>query len=88
MSDEKKFVDGLFVKEKELKYGPVTELSFNVDKFTAWIEKHCNEKGYVNVTIAKSKDGKPYAKLNDWKPDNKPEEVNKNNVDDSDNLPF
>jgi hypothetical protein len=86
MSDEKKFVEGLFVKEKELKYGPLTELSFNVDKFTAWIEKHCNEKGYVNVTIAKSKEGKPYAKLNDWKPDNKNDQKQEDLDDKS--LPF
>lgn len=88
MSDEKKFVDGLFVKEKTLKYGPITELSFKVEEFTQWMKEHVNDKGYVNVTILKSKDGKPYAKLNDWKPDNKPEGKPEENFSDEPDLPF
>lgn len=88
MSDEKKFVDGLFVKEKELKYGPITELSFKVEDFKQFLDENKNAKGYVNVSIMKSRDGKPYAKLNDWKPDNKPEQKPEENFSEEPDLPF
>lgn len=68
MSDEKKFITGLWVKERELKFGPINQLSIKVEAFIEWLRENENEAGYVNIDILKTKDGKPYAKLNDWKP--------------------
>lgn len=89
MSEEKKFVDGLFVKEKTLKYGPITELSFKVEEFTQWMKEYVNDKGYVNVTIKKAKEsGKPYAELNDWKPEPKDDASPRPTFEEPDDLPF
>ena len=66
---ENKFVDGLFVKRSEK--APdflITSLSFN-DKFLKYLENNFNAKGWCNVDIMKSKTGTLYAKLNDWKPE-------------------
>lgn len=95
MSDEKKFVTGLWVEEKQLRYGPITELSFKVEDFIQYLKEKQNAKGYVNVTLAKSKEGKLYAKLNDWQPkaeENKIPEPKHDNTnfsnDETDGLPF
>jgi len=38
-------------------------------EFTAFLEKHKNNDGFVNLDFLKSKDGKTlYLALNDWKP--------------------
>lgn len=67
---EQKFVDGLFVNRRE--QAPdfvIANLSFN-EKFINYLKSNMNAKGYVNVDVLKSKEGKLYAKLNDFKPDN------------------
>lgn len=65
-------VDGMFCDEHVFDDGGiVTKLSFNVRKFTEFLNTHANEKGYVNIDVTKSqKSGKPYGKLNQWKPRN------------------
>lgn len=65
---ENKFVDGLFVSRRE--NAPdyvISNLSFN-QKFIDFLQAKFNAKGYVNIDLMKSKEGKLYAKLNDWKP--------------------
>lgn len=65
---ENKFVDGLFVNRRE--NAPeflIANLSFN-QKFIDYLKGNFNAKGYVNIDVLKSKEGKLYAKLNDWKP--------------------
>lgn len=65
------FVDGLFVNRRE--NAPdfvIASLSFN-QKFIDYLKANSNMKGYCNVDVLKSKDGKLYAKLNDWKPEEK-----------------
>lgn len=49
------------------------KLSFNVNRFIMYLEKHKNEKGYVNLDLLKSKGGKLYLKLNNYKPKKKEE---------------
>ena len=71
---EKVFAEGIFfqpispeVKEKApwLK----GKLSFNVNEFTAFLKKHVNEKGFVNIDMKLSqKTNKIYLELNSWKP--------------------
>ena len=65
---ETKFVDGLFVNRRE--QAPdfvIANLSFN-EKFIDYLKDNMNAKGYCNVDVLKSKEGKLYAKLNDFKP--------------------
>jgi len=65
---ENQFVDGLFVKRRETAPDFVkAELSFN-QKFITWLQNNFNAKGWANVDILLSKEGKLYAKLNDYKP--------------------
>ena len=66
---ENKFVDGLFVSRRE--NAPdfvVASLSFN-QKFIDYLKANMNAKGYINIDLLNSKEGKLYAKLNDWKPE-------------------
>lgn len=45
------------------------KLSFKVDEAIEFLQKHKNEKGWVNVDLLKSKEkGTLYLQLNDWKP--------------------
>jgi len=65
---EQKFVDGLFVNRRD--NAPeflVTSISFN-QKFIDYLKANFNLKGYCNIDVLKSKEGKLYAKLNDWQP--------------------
>lgn len=65
------FVNGLFVSRRENAPDFVlSSLSFN-EKFIDYLKSNFNQKGYVNIDILKSKEGKLYAKLNDWKPSEK-----------------
>ena len=72
MENEVKFVDGLFVSRRETAPDFVnSSLSFNVVKFTDWMNDNANANGYVNVDVLTSKSGKLYAKLNDFTPKEK-----------------
>jgi len=42
-------------------------LSFKVEEAVAFLQKHV-DNGWVNVDLKKSKGGKLYLQLNDWKP--------------------
>ena len=66
---ENNFVDGLFIKRNEK--APefvITNLSFN-EKFIEWLKNNLNAKGWANVDILRSKEGKLYAKKNEYKPE-------------------
>ena len=66
MENQNKFVDGLFVKKRETAPDFVkAELSFN-QKFITWLQNNFNAKGWANVDILLSKEGKLYAKHNDY----------------------
>lgn len=85
MSNEKKFVDGLIVKEG--KYG--TKLSFKVEEFTNCMNAN-SDNGWFNVEVKTSKGGKLYAQIDTWKPSEKPNGIaNNTNFDNQkDDLPF
>lgn len=60
---EKEFVNGLFVKRRETCPKFVkAELSFN-DKFIDFLKDNFNARGWVNISILESREGKLYAKL-------------------------
>ena len=59
------FVKGLRVKTQETKYGEIIKIDINLAEFK---ENPVNERGYINIDILTSKEGKKYAKINDYKP--------------------
>jgi hypothetical protein len=63
------FVKGLYAKRNEKAPDFVkVNLSFKSSDFIEWIKNNTNAKGYCNIDILESKEGKIYPKLNDWKP--------------------
>ena len=91
MSD-KTFVDGLIPKDAKPEWMPC-KLSIKVEEFVNWLAEHDNN-GWVNIDINRSKQGKLYATLNDWKPKkvDEPEDLPEQNfgkeLEDSESLPF
>lgn len=66
------FVDGLIVKEHTFgDGGTIQKLSFKVEEMIQFLQLHNND-GWVNAVITKSREGKPYAKLDTWKPNQQP----------------
>lgn len=63
---KQEFAKGVFVKE--VAGGKIINLSINVEQFC---ENEINEGGYINIDLKKSKSGKLFAVINDWKPDKK-----------------
>lgn len=75
MENETTLVDGLFF-DRPREGAPEFvkgRISIQADKLTEFVAKHKNEKGYVNIDLLKSKEGKLYCKLNTWKPEATPE---------------
>jgi len=71
MEKETTFPKGLFINPKR-DGAPdfvVGSLSIRKEEFATWLsEQEVNEKGYLTIDILKSKEGKTYLKLNQWKP--------------------
>lgn len=76
MENETIFVDGMIFKSKR-DGAPdfvLGSISFKVDEIVPFLQKH-NNNGWVNVDFLRGKPknegekGKPYFKLNTWKPD-------------------
>jgi hypothetical protein len=67
---EKVFVDGVNIKLPSAKAPEfiMLQIGFNVSKFSQWAIEHKDEKGWVNTTIKRSKNGNIYAELDTWKP--------------------
>lgn len=82
MSD---FVDGIIFKLPPDSAPDYVKgkLSVNVPSFAKWVKE--NKPGdWINLDLKVSKDGKPYAILDVWKPDKNKTEIK----DDGSNLPF
>jgi heme-degrading monooxygenase HmoA len=72
MSD-KTYINGLFIKVKETKFGEVVSVSINVKTLIEELKKHTNAKGYVNIDLLRRKEADKqgnthYAVLNEWQP--------------------
>ena len=66
--EEIKFTEGLIVKRAES--APefvIGNLSVKVDEFTKWLTEN-QSNGWVNIALKVSKNKKPYACLDTWKP--------------------
>lgn len=75
---DKTFAEGIYFQKREK--APewiVGSLSFKVPEAIAFLEKHRNNGGYVNIDIKESKGGKYYCELNTYTPGNKSETDNK-----------
>lgn len=94
MSD-KTYINGLFIKSKETKFGEVVSVSINAKTLIEELNKHTNAKGYVNIDLLRRKEADKngnthYAVLNEWQPkgEYKPEQKQQSTTDDDGNLPF
>lgn len=59
------FVKGMRVKTQQTQYGEIIKIGINLEEFK---QNPINERGYINIDILTSKEGKKYAKINDYKP--------------------
>jgi len=69
---DKIFADGLMFQAPSEKAPDfiIGNLSVNVKKFTEFMEAQQNERGWLNLSIKKSKGGNLYVELNTWKKEN------------------
>lgn len=73
---EQKFISGLFVYAPHLKAPDFVKarLSVSPERFAQWLEENkglANEKGFIALDLLASREGKWYAKVNDFKPEKK-----------------
>ena len=67
---DKIFTNGLIFKlprEKAPEYVKGS-LAFKVEEFIKWLQENVDDRGWVNVDLKVSRNGKPYAEKNTWKP--------------------
>jgi len=67
---ENKFVNGLFINNpsENAKDFVIAKVSVSADTFIPFLKDNTDGKGYMKFDILKSKEGKLYAKLDNWKP--------------------
>lgn len=74
------FAKGVKVSVQETKYGEIIKLGVKMEEFQ---QNPVNERGYVNIDILTSKEGKKYAKINDYKATG-----DKQTPEDTEEIPF
>jgi len=97
MSEQAIYINGIFLKERQTKFGKVLSAKIKVDDFYKSIMQH-EENGWVSIDIQERKTPTEkqthYAKLDTWKPNGKANEtLNKvsgvyNAEPQDDDLPF
>ena len=85
MTEEKKLVEGLYVKEGKVDFVKC-QLSIKKDQFTNWYKKKLENKDeeWINIDVLVSKQGKWYCAENTFKP--KPNAQAEGN--DAEDIPF
>lgn len=79
------FAKGVNVKTQATKYGEIIKLGINLEEFK---QNPFNERGWVNIDILTSKEGKKYAKINDYqKSESVSEETSTTDIDEEE-IPF
>lgn len=74
MSDQKTYINGVFIKEKEFQNGgKILKVSILADKLMEQLAPHKNDKGYVNLIISKRQSpdknsNTHYVHVDFWKP--------------------
>lgn len=67
----------------------IGKMSIQKEKFVEWLaSEQANEKGYINLEILRSRDGKPYITVNEYRKRDKPETETDQNQITPDDLPF
>ena len=96
---ENKFIDGLFFNKPHENAPNFVKgnIKIQADRFIEYVKNNADAKGYVTIDLLESKEGKYYAKKNDWKPEQqnntpninepKPEPVDTSDID-TDRIPF
>lgn len=74
------FAKGIKVKVQPTQYGEIIKLGIHKEEF---MQNPFNERGWVNIDILTSKDGKKYAKINDYKATG-----DKQTPEDTEEIPF
>ncbi len=84
---EEKRVNGMIIKPKHQNAPGFVKcgISIKVEEFITYLKQNDNN-GWVNLDMLKSRDGKLYVQLNDWKPDGQRQSNNTANF--SDDIPF
>lgn len=69
------FIDGMSVRRPSEKAPDFIKanISVNVEKFIKFANEHKNVKGWIDIDLKKSKEGKLYLALNEFKPKSKVE---------------
>ena len=70
---EVKFIDGLIVKKATPDFVKA-KLSIKVDDFAKFVKEN-KKDGWLNIDILESKNGNLYAKLNEFKPEKKEDDI-------------
>lgn len=68
---EKKFAEGIWFNEPTDKAPDwvVGNIAIRPDQFTDWLrQQDVDSKGYVKLKVNRSKEGKPYVELDDYRP--------------------
>jgi len=54
-----------FAKDRKTKFGSITSISFTEEHLEE-LKKYINDAGWVNIDVMRSKEGKPYMKINTY----------------------
>jgi hypothetical protein len=72
MTEQKQYVPGMFLREKQTKYGTMLNVSIDAGKLAEWMREKKDDKGFVKITIAPRREPKGdithTAWLDTWKP--------------------
>lgn len=92
--DDKTFMDGLFIREKEFDNGgSIIKIDIDVSRFTKQLQELKNEKGFVSVDVKKRKTKAEnglthYAEQNKFIPKTQTQQNQQGEKVSSDDLPF
>jgi hypothetical protein len=69
MSDDKIFAAGLFYKAPHERAPEFVKgsISIKVEEFTAFLQEHVSDDGWVNLSVKESRGGKLYCELDQYK---------------------
>ena len=92
-NSEKNFANGMIVNRRQgAPEFVIANIAINVAEFTEWLNANKNERGWINLDVKQSQNGKFYAEQNTWQPTNsetKSPQTLKQQVEvDEDDLPF
>lgn len=93
---EQKYISGLFVYPPHERAPDFVKgkLSVNAEKLSEWLIANkglASEKGFISIDLKAGRDGKWYAQVNEWKPEDRKEvsaPVVSEEIPDESQIPF